>query len=173
AWAQSLLAAVLEAPQPRVIDADALHCLAGDAMHFDRQVLTPHPGEAAHLLAQTVVDVQADRFEAAREISRHYGGATVLKGAGTVIQPAAGTPLVCAAGNPGMATAGSGDVLAGVIAALIAQGMGVDAAAAAGVCVHACAGDIAARQGERGLLARDVITALRTVMNTPGNRHEM
>ena len=165
AWAQSLLSAVLEAPQPRVMDADALHGLAGDAARCDRQVLTPHPGEAARLLDQTVADVQADRFAAARAISRQYGGATVLKGAGTIIQPAAGTPLVCAAGNPGMATAGSGDVLAGVIAALIAQGMTVDAAAAAGVCVHACAGDIAARGGERGLMARDIIAALRAVLN--------
>ena len=172
AWAQSLLSAVLEAPQPRVIDADALNCLAGDAIAFDRQVLTPHPGEAARLVGQTVAAVQADRFAAARAISREYGGATVLKGAGTVIQPAAGTPLVCAAGNPGMATAGSGDVLAGVIAALMAQGMDVDAAAAAGVCVHACAGDSAARQGERGLLARDIIAALRAVLNTPGNRND-
>jgi NAD(P)H-hydrate epimerase len=165
AWAQSLLSAVLEAPQPRVMDADALHGLAGDAARCDRQVLTPHPGEAARLLDQTVADVQADRFAAARAISRQYGGATVLKGAGTIIQPAAGMPQVCAAGNPGMATAGSGDVLAGVIAALIAQGMAVDTAAAAGVCVHACAGDIAARGGERGLMARDIIAALRAVLN--------
>ena len=165
AWARSLLSAVLETSQPRVIDADALNGLACDAVRFDRQVLTPHPGEAARLLGQTVADVQADRFAAARAISQQYGGATVLKGAGTIIQPAAGTPRVCAAGNPGMATAGSGDVLAGVIAALIAQGMAVDAAAAAGVCVHACAGDIAARSGERGLLARDIIAALRAVLN--------
>ena len=165
AWARSLLSAVLEASQPRVIDADALNELAGDAICFDRQVLTPHPGEAARLLGQTVADVQADRFAAARAISQEYGGAAVLKGAGTIIQPAADTPQVCAAGNPGMATAGSGDVLAGVIAALIAQGMAVDAAAAAGVCVHACAGDFAARSGERGLLARDVIAALRKIMN--------
>ena len=165
AWAQSLLSAVLEAPQPRVIDADALNCLAGDAPVFDRQVLTPHPGEAARLLGQSVDQVQADRFAAAHAISQHYGGTTVLKGAGTVIQPAEGTPRVCAAGNPGMATAGSGDVLAGIIAALIAQGMEPEAAATAAVCVHGCAGDIAAREGERGLLARDLIAALRTVLN--------
>ena len=165
AWAQSLLSAVLETSLPRVIDADALNCLAGQALPFNGQVLTPHPGEAARLLDQTVIRVQSDRFAAARAISRKYGGATVLKGAGTLIQPAEGTPVVCAAGNPGMATAGSGDVLAGVIAALIAQGLDVDAAAEAGVCAHACAGDIAAKAGERGLMARDVIAALRTVLN--------
>ncbi len=101
AWAQSLLAVVLEASLPRVIDADALNCLAGGAAPFERQVLTPHPGEAARLLDQTVTRVQADRFAAARAISAQYGGTTVLKGAGTLIQPAGGEPLVCAAGNPG------------------------------------------------------------------------
>ncbi|TFG81512.1 MAG: NAD(P)H-hydrate dehydratase, partial [Chromatiales bacterium] len=168
-WAQSLLAVVLEASLPRVIDADALNCLAGQPLPFENQVLTPHPGEAARLLDQTVARIQADRFAAARAISTQYGGTTVLKGAGTLIQPAGATPLVCAAGNPGMASAGSGDVLAGVIAALIAQGMDVAAAAVAGVCVHACAGDIAARQGERGLMARDIIANLRTVLNTTGD----
>jgi NAD(P)H-hydrate epimerase len=165
-WAQSLLAVVLEASLPRVIDADALNGLAGQPLPFEQQVLTPHPGEAARLLDQTVARIQTDRFAAARAISAQYGGATVLKGAGTLIHPAGATPLVCAAGNPGMASAGSGDVLAGVIAALIAQGMDVAAAAVAGVCVHACAGDIAARQGERGLMARDIIANLRTVLNT-------
>ena len=165
AWAQSLLSVVLEASQPRVIDADALNCLAGEPVSFDRQVLTPHPGEAARLLGQTVKQVQSDRFTAARAISRQYGGTAVLKGAGSLVQPADGLPQVCAAGNPGMATAGSGDVLAGVIAALLAQGMDCEAAAVAGVCAHACAGDIAARGGERGLMARDVIAALRPVLN--------
>jgi len=117
--------------------------------------------------------VQADRFAAARVLSARYGGTTVLKGAGTLIQPAAGTPRVCVAGNPGMASAGSGDVLAGVIAALIAQGMDTNAAAVAGVCIHACAGDMAATAGERGMMARDVIAALRTVLNASETRHEV
>ena len=168
AWAQSLLSVVLETSQPRVIDADALNCIAGQAQPFDRQVLTPHPGEAARLLDQTVVEIQSDRFAAARAIARQYGGTTVLKGAGTLIQSVEGMPVVCAAGNPGMATAGSGDVLAGVIAALIAQGLDCEAAAVAGVCAHACAGDIAAREGERGMIARDIMAALRTVLNSPG-----
>jgi NAD(P)H-hydrate epimerase len=72
-----------------------------------------------------------------------------------------------------MATAGSGDVLAGVIAALLAQGLDTDAAAVAGVCVHACAGDIAARAGERGMMARDVLIALRSVLNAPETRHAL
>lgn len=172
-WAKSLLAAVLETALPRVIDADALNCLAGQPLSGDRQVMTPHPGEAARLLGQTTAGIQGDRFAAARAISAQYGGTTVLKGAGTLIQPAAGIPRVCAAGNPGMATAGSGDVLAGVIAALLAQGLDTDAAAVAGVCVHACAGDIAARAGERGMMARDVLIALRSVLNAPETRHAL
>lgn len=164
-WGKALLAAVLESPLPRVVDADALNGLAGQPQPFTQQVLTPHPGEAARLLGLTTADIQDDRLKAARDIAQQYGGTVVVKGAGTVIQPNAGTPVVCAAGNPGMATAGSGDVLSGVIAALLAQGRGVDDAAVAGVCVHAQAGDLAARGGERGLIARDIIASLRAVMN--------
>ena len=160
-WARALLAAVLQTRQPRVMDADALNGLAGQPQPFRQQVLTPHPGEAAHLLNQTTAAIQADRLQAARDISQQYGGTTVVKGAGSIIQPSEGTPVVCAAGNPGMATAGSGDVLSGIIAALIAQGLDVDAAAVSGVCIHALAGDMAARAGERGLIARDIIASLR------------
>jgi NAD(P)H-hydrate epimerase len=165
AWAQSLLSVVLESAQPRVVDADALSLLASAPATSDAQVLTPHPGEAARLLGQKTSTVQQDRLAAAQAIAQQYGGVAVLKGAGTVIHAEGKCPLICAAGNPGMATAGMGDVLTGVIAALIAQGMDLPAAAAAGVCVHACAGDVAAGQGERGMMARDVIAALRGVIN--------
>jgi NAD(P)H-hydrate epimerase len=151
-----------------VVDADALNLLAGAPARRTNQVLTPHPGEAARLLQQDTAVIQRDRFAAAQAITRQYGGTTVLKGAGTVIHTDGQLPVVCGAGNPGMATAGMGDVLAGVIAALIAQGMDTAAAATAGVCVHACAGDAAAAQGERGMLARDVIVALRGVLNSAG-----
>lgn len=167
-WAQALLGMVLESRQPRVIDADALNLLAGAPANTDAQVLTPHPGEAARLLGQDIATVQKDRLAAAQAIAQQYGGVAVLKGAGTVIHAEAESPLICAAGNPGMATAGMGDVLSGVIAAFIAQGMAVHAAAVAAVCVHACAGDAAAGQGERGMLARDVIAALRGVINAQG-----
>ena len=168
-WAQTLLAAVLEASQPLVIDADALNLLASAPARRVHQVLTPHPGEAARLLHQDTATIQRDRFAAAQAISQQYGGTTVLKGAGTVIHADDRLPVVCGAGNPGMATAGMGDVLAGVIAALIAQGMDIHAAAVAGVCVHAGAGDAAAVRGERGMLARDVIAELRGVLNSQGH----
>ncbi len=167
-WAQALLGVVLESAQPRVVDADALNLLASAPANKDTQVLTPHPGEAARLLGQDITTVQQDRLAAAQAITQQYGGVAVLKGAGTVIHAENECPLICAAGNPGMATAGMGDVLTGIIAAFIAQGMAVHAAAEAGVCVHACAGDTAAGQGERGMLARDVIAALRGVIKAWG-----
>jgi hydroxyethylthiazole kinase-like uncharacterized protein yjeF len=167
-WAKSLLACVLEMPQPLVVDADALNLLAADASRRDNWVLTPHPGEAGRLLQQTTAAVQADRFAAARAIQEQYAGCVVLKGAGSIISSDAGPMAVCAAGNPGMATAGMGDVLSGVIGGLLAQGMPPPDAALAGVCLHACAGDRAAQVGERGLLARDVIAELRPLLN-PAN----
>ncbi|MDE2196064.1 MAG: bifunctional ADP-dependent NAD(P)H-hydrate dehydratase/NAD(P)H-hydrate epimerase, partial [Gammaproteobacteria bacterium] len=90
---------------------------------------------------------------------------SVLKGAGTLVAAAGETIAVCGQGNPGMAAPGMGDLLTGIIAALIAQGLALPAAARAGVMVHALAGDHAARDGERGLTARDVIKALRRMVN--------
>jgi len=164
-WARSLLACVLEAPQPLVVDADALNLLAADGLRRDNWVLTPHPGEAGRLLQQSTAEVQADRFAAVRAMRERYAGSVILKGAGSIISSAAEPMAVCAAGNPGMATAGMGDVLSGIIGGLLAQGMPQAGAALAGVCLHACAGDRAAQGGERGLLARDVIAGLRPLLN--------
>ena len=167
-WAKTLLACALEAPQPLVVDADALNLLAADVLRRDNWILTPHPGEAGRLLQQTTAAVQADRFAAVRAIRDRYAGCVVLKGAGSLICSDTGPVAVCAAGNPGMATAGMGDVLSGVIGGLLAQGLALADAALAGVCLHACAGDRAAQQGERGLLARDVIAELRPLLNPAG-----
>lgn len=164
-WAKQLLACVLEAPQPLVVDADALNLLAADGQRRDNWILTPHPGEAGRLLGCATAEVQADRFAAVRAIQDRYAGITILKGAGSLVCGGAGPLAVCAAGNPGMATAGMGDVLSGVIGGLLAQGIPLAEAALAGVCLHACAGDRAARHGERGLLARDVIAELRPLLN--------
>ena len=165
AWAQGLLSAVLESKLPRVLDADALNLLAQEPVPCDNCVLTPHPGEAGRLLAQTTREIEADRFAAITALQKHYGGSIVLKGAGTLVNSGVRCVSVCANGNPGMATAGMGDVLSGVIGGLIAQGLAVAEAAVAGVCVHATAGDRAARQGERGMMAGDVIAEIRSVMN--------
>ncbi|MBK1649168.1 bifunctional ADP-dependent NAD(P)H-hydrate dehydratase/NAD(P)H-hydrate epimerase [Rhabdochromatium marinum] len=166
AWGRALFDVVMHQPdsraRPLVVDADALNLLAEQPQHRDHWVLTPHPGEAARLLGCNTADIAADRFAAVTELQRCYGGVVVLKGAGTLI--AAGglqAPALCSQGNPGMASGGMGDVLTGIIAALLAQGLDAEQAASAGVCLHAAAADQAAAAGERGLLASDVIEQLR------------
>ena len=161
-WSRSLFTKILERDHPKVIDADALVLLGKEPMYNEHWVLTPHPGEARVLLNKQ--NIQADRYSASKDIVARYGGSCVLKGAGTIVCSKDIT-LVCAIGNPGMATAGVGDVLSGVIAALIAQGMPTSAAAVSGVCVHASAGDRAiVNGGQRGMIATDMIPYLRIVM---------
>jgi hydroxyethylthiazole kinase-like uncharacterized protein yjeF len=167
-WARDLLAFVLQCELPLVVDADALNLLAREQVSRDNWVLTPHPGEAGRLLDIAARQVQADRFVALEGIVSTYGGIAVLKGAGTLIGMADAPVAVCATGNPGMATAGTGDVLTGVIAGLVAQGLPLLQAATAGVCVHGLAGDAAARAGERGMIASDVIAALPGVLQQAG-----
>lgn len=163
-WSQALLSEVLETSLPKVIDADALNLLARKPVALRDWILTPHPGEAARLLGVSTADVGADRFAAAEGIASRYGGVCVLKGCGSLVS-ADGVTSVCAGGNPGMATAGMGDVLAGVIAALLAQGLSLRGAAELGVCVHAAAGDHAAGSSPRGLLARDLMAHIRQCVN--------
>lgn len=164
-WGEGLLSRVLESPLPLVVDADALNLLAAAPAKRDNWVLTPHPGEAARLLDSDIASVQANRFAAARRIRERFGGLVVLKGVGTIIQGAPGRPpAVCDGGNPGMATAGTGDILTGMIAALIAQGLSLEDAAAGGVCLHAAAGDAAAEDGEHGMLASDLLAHIRPLI---------
>ena len=174
-WARELLGRVLEQTVPLVVDADGLNLLAEEPARREQWVLTPHPGEAARLLGCTVGAVQDDRFAAAASLAESFGGVCVLKGAGTLVHggPHAGSegpPVgVCMAGNPGMATGGMGDVLTGIIAGLLGQGLGTVEAARLGVCLHAAAGDAAAKAGERGLLAGDLMSWVRRLAN-PGDQ---
>ncbi len=163
-WSRGMLEAALACGKPLVVDADALNQLAKSPWRNAHWILTPHPGEAARLLGSTPADVQADRRGAVRALAERYGGVVVLKGAATLVQ-GHGSPWVCDRGNPGMATAGMGDVLTGVIAGLVAQAGDLEAAALAGVRIHAEAGDRAAGSGQRGLLASDVIDQLRACVN--------
>jgi len=166
-WGKGLLARVLATGHPLVVDADALNLLAAAPALRGDWVLTPHPGEAARLLGTETGAVQADRFGSVRRLRDRFGGVVVLKGAGTLVLGPSHKPLeVCTGGNPGMATAGTGDVLTGMIAALVAQGLDLEDAAAAGVCLHAAAGDAAAEGGERGLLASDLLTRIRPLINS-------
>ena len=146
---------------PIVLDADGLNVLAGDAraalgLAPGPVILTPHPGEAARLLGASVGDIQADR-EAAATALAEMAEVAVLKGAGTVVTD--GSRLyVNATGNPGMATAGAGDVLTGLMAALVAAGMQAFDAAVLAVWAHGRAGDLAAeRLGLLGLTATDIL----------------
>ncbi len=165
-WAQSLFRAAIAAQLPLVIDASALRMLAASPQHDDNWVLTPHPGEAASLLACTVDDIQVDRCRAAQLIQQQYGGCVVLKGVGSVVSTEEGETYICTAGNPGMASAGMGDVLSGVIGGLLAQGVPLAEAAKFGVWLHARAADEAvSSQGERGLLASDLMPYIRRQIN--------
>ena len=164
-WSRELYTVVAESTRPSVWDADALNLLATMPEASDKRVITPHPGEAANLLGISSTLIQADRPAALDALAAKYGGMVVLKGAGTLISSPRGVPRVCTSGNPGMAAAGMGDLLTGVIAALLAQGLSQSVAAAAGVELHARAGDVAATAGERGMLASDLLGALRGVAN--------
>lgn len=168
AWANALWEAVKQTDLPVVVDADALNILAEKPCTKDQWILTPHPGEAGRMLQMTAQQIQADRLTAVKEINRQYGGVSVLKGAGTLIVSPNSLPALCDKGNPGMATAGMGDVLSGVIGGLIAQGLPLGDAAKLGVLVHAMAGDLAAKDGERGMIATDLMQYLRRLANYAG-----
>lgn len=166
AWGHALWLTALDSGKPLVLDADGLNLLAREQRCFTTPaVLTPHPGEAARLLEKSTAEVQLDRFASARELARRYGAVVVLKGAGSLIAHPDGRLDVCTWGNPGMASGGMGDLLTGVIAALMAQGCSAWDAARIGVGLHARAGDVAARKGERGLLASDLLEPLRALGN--------
>jgi ADP-dependent NAD(P)H-hydrate dehydratase / NAD(P)H-hydrate epimerase len=164
-WASALLERALASGRPAVVDADALNLLAATPRRRDDWILTPHPGEAARLLGSDARLVQGDRLDSARQIQARYGGCVVLKGAGTVVLSGGDLPGLCDRGNPGMAGGGMGDVLTGVIAGIAAQCGDLAVAARAGVYAHALAGDLAARRGERGLLAGDVLEQVRACVN--------
>lgn len=164
-WATTLFETVLQSNLPLVVDADGLNLLAQEPRRYGDWILTPHPGEAARLLQTDSAAIHEDRFAALAQLSRRYAGTVVLKGAGTLIGDDQGAVALCSGGNPGMASGGMGDVLTGVIAGLAAQGLDLSLAARAGVSLHAAAGDKVALSGERGMLAGDVINALRALVN--------
>lgn len=166
-WGQAMLQSALKASSPLVVDADALNLLASrwPDLRRDNWILTPHPGEAARLLGCSVSDVQADRPEAARALQRARGGIVILKGAGSLIAGPSGL-VVCPYGNPGMASGGMGDVLSGMLGALVGQFNSLEQSAWLGVMTHALAGDEAAKAaGERGLLASDLASYARVLIN--------
>jgi len=193
-WAQQLFHLVINEPHKKqplvVIDADALHFLSVTPQHNDAWVLTPHPKEAASLLNSTVEQVELDRFSAVKSIAIKYGGICVLKGAGSLISDGHKV-WINTSGNAGMATGGMGDVLSGIIAALLLQksdlinkiesvnechydnqqsdiaslDLELDAVRLA-VYIHGKAADnIASRNGQRGLLASDLMIEIQKLVN--------
>ena len=165
AWGSELFDIVLESELPMIIDADGLNRLSRlspESTRRDNWILTPHPGEARSLLGK---NVQVDRLASVKQLQQKYGGVCLLKGAGTLI---AGHHEVwlCPYGNPGMSVAGMGDVLSGIIGGLVAQGLDTNDAACLGAIVHSLAADnITARQGERGLLATQLLPEIRKLLN--------
>lgn len=151
---------------PVILDADGLNAVSSciEWIPKGRTILTPHPGEAARLLGCSTAEVQADRPGAAVKLARETGAIVVLKGAGTLITDG-NRMAVCNLGNAGMARAGSGDVLAGITASLVAQGVPLYDAACAAVTFHAVAGDIVASDlPERYMLPQDIIVALQEIL---------
>jgi hydroxyethylthiazole kinase-like uncharacterized protein yjeF len=168
AWAYGLWRHLSRTRLPLIVDADGLNLLAAEPLERADWLLTPHPGEAARLLqAASVAAVQRDRIASARGLASRYGAIAVLKGPNTLIAvPGAERALaVCDRGNPGMATGGTGDVLAGTLGGLLVQTRDLELAARAGVLLHALAGDDAARDGERGTIASDLLPHLRAWAN--------
>ena len=170
-----VLPAVMNSAKPIVIDADALNAVAVHeslraALSTPRKaptVLTPHPGEAARLLKSDTNAVQADRIGSALEIARRFNAEVVLKGAGSVCASPDGRWAINTSGNPGLASGGTGDVLAGIIGALLCQGLDGAQALRYGVCLHGAAADslVARGIGPAGLTASEVIVEARALLN--------
>jgi ADP-dependent NAD(P)H-hydrate dehydratase / NAD(P)H-hydrate epimerase len=172
--AQALVAKAAALEQPLVVDADALNAIAADAVLLQSiatrtapTVATPHPAEAARLLQCTTADVQADRVGAAVRLASVLHAQVVLKGAGSIVARPDRTFDINASGNPALATAGSGDVLAGLLGALLAQGVDAALALRIGVCLHGAAADmlVASGVGPLGVTASEVIDAARALLN--------
>jgi hydroxyethylthiazole kinase-like uncharacterized protein yjeF len=168
------LRAALAAPMTLVLDADALNLVAASralasavGKRTAATLMTPHPAEAARLLGESTHRVQSDRVAAAREIARRYRSFALLKGNGSVIAEPRGRFWINASGNPGMASAGMGDALAGIVAALCAQGAVPLSALLAGTWLHGAAADalVAAGAGPVGITASEVIDSARALIN--------
>ncbi len=165
-WGRSLMERVLVAGLPMVLDADGLNLLAEQPVERGNWILTPHPGEAARLLRREVTEIQSERLRAVQDLADRYQCVSILKGAGSLVAKPGGLNVaVCDRGNSGMATAGMGDVLSGVVGAILVQTANLPLAARAGVLLHALAGDAAVTDGQRGLLARDLMPHIRRWAN--------
>lgn len=158
-WSKQVWQQVLLSDKPKVVDAGALRLLAAQPSYREDWILTPHPGEAAALLGLTTKEVQADRLAAVVALQEKFGGVVVLKGNGTLVYDG-NEAQICDFGDGALSTAGMGDVLAGMIAALVAQGLPLSVAAVQGVMLHAKAGEQLA-QGSRVVMASQLSERVR------------
>ena len=172
--ARDLLERALATVAPLVIDADALNLVAGDerlaaavAARVAPTAMTPHPGEAARLQGTSTATVQADRLAVALALAARFNAAIVLKGAGSVLAFPDASWAINGTGNAGLASGGTGDVLSGMIGALLAQKVTLAAAVKLAVCLHGAAADalVAARGGPIGLTAGELAPMARTLLN--------
>jgi hydroxyethylthiazole kinase-like uncharacterized protein yjeF len=172
--AANALRHAIDASVPIVLDADALNLVAASASLREAvaarrspTIATPHPAEAARLLTRTTADVQRDRVGTAESLSRALRAHVVLKGLGSVLAHPDGRYDINASGNPALASAGSGDVLAGIVGALLAQGLAPDLALRAGVCLHGAAADRLVERGVGpiGVGASEIADAARDLLN--------
>ena len=172
--ARTLLRSAAVSPLPLVLDADALNILAAEksvraalTARTAPTLLTPHPAEAGRLLDCSTADVQRDRVSAATQLAKTFNAGVVLKGVGSLCAWPDGTWAINTSGNPGMASAGMGDVLTGILAALLSQGAPAREALAAGVYLHGAAADALATEGVGpiGMTAAETIDAARRLLN--------
>ena len=172
--AEALVAAALASDLPCVLDADALNLVSqipelrqACARRQADTLVTPHPAEAARLLAVQTAEVQADRVKAAKILAANLNAHVVLKGNGSILVARDGHWFINTTGNPGMASAGMGDVLAGMLGALLAQGFSGESSLVLGVHAHGAAADALAKDGigPVGITASEVIDAARRVWN--------
>ena len=172
---RTVLPAALASAKPLVLDADALNALAFNASletelaarRSAPNLLTPHPAEAARLLHKTAAEIQQDRLAAALALSRRFNAHVVLKGVGSICAFPDQTWSINSTGNPGLASAGTGDVLAGIVGALLCQGLDAARALQYAVCLHGAAADASVARGEGpvGLTASEVALEARRLMN--------
>ena len=177
--ARSLLQRALALPVPVALDADALNLIARDpalraatAARSAPTLATPHPGEAARLLNMEIAAIQNDRLKAAQQLVQELAANVVLKGAGSVLAHPDGTWDINASGGPALATAGSGDVLSGLLGALLAQGLDAKTALRIAVCLHGATADalVAKGVGPLGLTASELPDAARGLLNAAGRK---
>ncbi|MBI2850980.1 MAG: NAD(P)H-hydrate dehydratase [Chloroflexi bacterium] len=150
---------------PSVIDADALNVIRYNGEWWqsltDNAILTPHPGEMSRLTGLSVEKVQSARAGIARKMAQKWHKTVVLKGANTIVAASDGKTMISPFANPGLASAGTGDVLSGVIAGLLAQGLTLTHAAACGVYLHGTAGEMVSEKiGDAGMIASDLLPVL-------------